>query len=338
MGAVAFHDTIIQPGHTTAVRGLHDALQDEASLTVTDTEEVGDRHESFCNEHTCSCCGVRGPAYEAPCDHPYCVACLRQLLLKAILEPRLLPVRCCGVDFDQNVAKIVLASADLDRFQMAWVEISAVSKMYCPVNTCSQFINLDSVDAAEFPCPRCGVGLCKECRAGAHDGMSCSQFQETEQGRSVSEEQRLIELGRQLGWQQCTRCGSLVELATGCNHMTCRCGAEFCYTCGVEWKKESRLCACPMFTEEHLLLEGRRRAEVVARQQRIDPVVDPAPYAVVVQREIQRLSSHQECDRDCTWRRKERYGGTCEQCGFLMNVYHFFCRDHELWSLCRHWL
>ncbi|PYH85696.1 hypothetical protein BO82DRAFT_165751 [Aspergillus uvarum CBS 121591] len=41
---------------------------------------------------------------------------------------------------------------------------------------------------------------------------------------------------RRFGWQTCPRCGRLVELDSGCHHMMCLCGVEFCYFCGQVWK------------------------------------------------------------------------------------------------------
>src|SRR5436190_9935404 len=38
----------------------------------------------------------------------------------------------------------------------------------------------------------------------------------------------------------------MVELKEGCNHMTCRCTAEFCMICGSKWKT----CDCPWFNYE----------------------------------------------------------------------------------------
>lgn len=32
-----------------------------------------------------------------------------------------------------------------------------------------------------------------------------------------------------------------------------RCGYEFCYTCGAEWKNKAATCACPLWDEEHIM-------------------------------------------------------------------------------------
>lgn len=33
----------------------------------------------------------------------------------------------------------------------------------------------------------------------------------------------------------------------------CRCGYEFCYTCGAEWKNKKATCSCPLWDEENIL-------------------------------------------------------------------------------------
>ncbi|TID04867.1 putative E3 ubiquitin-protein ligase rbrA [Colletotrichum higginsianum] len=44
------------------------------------------------------------------------------------------------------------------------------------------------------------------------------------------------------GWQHCLKCQALVEHREACQHMTCRCGYEFCYVCNQKW----RTCTCTM--------------------------------------------------------------------------------------------
>lgn len=34
---------------------------------------------------------------------------------------------------------------------------------------------------------------------------------------------------------------------------SCRCGYEFCYTCGSEWKNKKATCSCPLWDEEYIL-------------------------------------------------------------------------------------
>lgn len=32
----------------------------------------------------------------------------------------------------------------------------------------------------------------------------------------------------------------------------CRCGYEFCYTCGLEWKDKKATCSCPLWDEGYI--------------------------------------------------------------------------------------
>lgn len=33
----------------------------------------------------------------------------------------------------------------------------------------------------------------------------------------------------------------------------CRCGHEFCYNCGAEWKNKKATCSCPLWDEDNIL-------------------------------------------------------------------------------------
>jgi hypothetical protein len=35
--------------------------------------------------------------------------------------------------------------------------------------------------------------------------------------------------------RQCSQCKNVIEKNLGCNHITCRCGHQFCYVCGGDW-------------------------------------------------------------------------------------------------------
>ena len=42
-------------------------------------------------------------------------------------------------------------------------------------------------------------------------------------------------------WCRCSRCLVIVERTAGCDHITCKCGHEFCYQCGVPSRRQT----CP---------------------------------------------------------------------------------------------
>jgi len=84
--------------------------------------------------------------------------------------------------------------------------------------------------------------------------------------------ERDVQLGR---WamagnaQACPACWQLVQRASGCDHMTCACGAEFCYSCGAEWgtcKSDTGGCAGsgPRLAVTEAMLRERRRARALA--------------------------------------------------------------------------
>lgn len=37
--------------------------------------------------------------------------------------------------------------------------------------------------------------------------------------------------------------------------VACRCGYEFCYTCGAEWKNKKATCSCPIWDERNIIRE-----------------------------------------------------------------------------------
>lgn len=47
-----------------------------------------------------------------------------------------------------------------------------------------------------------------------------------------------------LHYRQCSKCKNVIEKSSGCNHMTCKCGYQFCYLCGYKWR-QSHTCENP---------------------------------------------------------------------------------------------
>ena len=79
-------------------------------------------------------------------------------------------------------------------------------------------------------CPLCGKSTCVECGQAWHGGMTCAENQINNRDESVT-----VAHLKDLHMQKCTKCNFWVERSAGCDHMSCRCGHQFCYKCGAEW-------------------------------------------------------------------------------------------------------
>lgn len=52
----------------------------------------------------------------------------------------------------------------------------------------------------------------------------------------------------------------MIELTTGCFHMTCRCKTQFCYLCSSPWKT----CQCPRWDEQRLVTRAEEQPPLAA--------------------------------------------------------------------------
>ena len=106
-------------------------------------------------------------------------------------------------------------------------------------------------------CSACPTLTCTRCKEVVHEG-GCDEPNDTD----------TIRFAESQGWKRCYHCRAYVELNTGCNHIRCRCGAEYCYVCGLKWEAQTCANGCPLW-EERRLIEARVEREAPA------PVVAP---------------------------------------------------------------
>lgn len=77
-------------------------------------------------------------------------------------------------------------------------------------------------------CEKCSREYCF-IHSNAHPGQTCKEYE-----RSHWWEFRKNKRAAGKGAKECPGCGIVVMKSEGCNHMTCRCGFEFCYVCGAD--------------------------------------------------------------------------------------------------------
>ncbi|KAI1138651.1 hypothetical protein F5Y05DRAFT_413273 [Hypoxylon sp. FL0543] len=195
----------------------------------------------------------------APCQHEYCGKCLTQIFQNATNDESLFPPRCCKQPIPLNQSLAFLAAGVVQEFRQKALEYSTPRRTYCHSNRCNVFILPTNYANDIATCNKCGSRTCMLCKGASHIG-DCPNDERLQQVLQLAQEQH---------WQRCQNCWALVELIVGCNHMTCRCGHQFCYVCGAQWKS----CECEHWEEARLV---ERAVQIDARDHgvRDDPVVE----------------------------------------------------------------
>jgi hypothetical protein len=148
-------------------------------------------------------------------------------------------------------------------FALKTQEFSTPKRVYCAKVTCSRFLGSRSkskggpIHAYDCPEPGCGTRTCSRCRfeVKKHVLHAC---------RPDDIPRRLVQRGCA---QQCPGCDRLIELQSGCFHITCSCKTQFCYRCGSKWKT----CKCPLWENSCLGVDG------LETSQSPPPVLPPVP-------------------------------------------------------------
>ncbi|KAL1941714.1 hypothetical protein VTO73DRAFT_6714 [Trametes versicolor] len=133
------------------------------------------------------------------------------------------------------------------------VQVSMSSPTQFPPRCCRKPVDPLSFEHLLTPTqpPACGTLTCARCRIAVDPapGAPVHACGHEPAHRAA------LRLGNTLGWVRCPECEQLVERDGGCSHMTCACGAHFCYGCGSKWQT----CSCVEWRAGAGAGEGNRR-------------------------------------------------------------------------------
>ncbi|EGX95839.1 IBR finger domain protein [Cordyceps militaris CM01] len=181
-------------------------------------------------------------ATRVPCGHAYCPDCLTSLFEGATTDESLFPPRCCRQPIPLDAAKSWLPRGLITEFERKQLEFTTANRTYCSNTKCSLFIPPKDIASDRAHCQSCNEWTCTICKSAQHNDMCPDDPSKAE----------FVALKEENAWQQCFGCKNLVGLTSGCNHVTCRCGKQFCYECGDEW----RTCSCEQWEERRIILRG----------------------------------------------------------------------------------
>ncbi|KAJ7580269.1 hypothetical protein C8J56DRAFT_278895 [Mycena floridula] len=267
----------------------------EMSDSDDEDEDITEVHLDGRPKHTPPKIVIHG--IQLKCTHYFCGACLSQAIFRSLnisfdptkygtnLTPFTpvfagrraeFPISCptCqfkpgekAVEISDNTARLVLGEPNMEPWDDARY-LSTLNLIYCPHKGCNELLNADDIAPAPkgvqysknlVQCPRCKGSLCISCKVVWHQNLTCAAYQALPLTERAPEDVAFANLARLEKWRRCPKCSAMVELKSGCNHITCTCKHHFCYTCGsdFEHKGGKYRCkggsGCKVWEEQNLL-------------------------------------------------------------------------------------
>ncbi|XP_059660613.1 E3 ubiquitin-protein ligase RSL1-like [Cornus florida] len=201
------------------------------------------------------------------CLHRYCFSCMKQhveVKLHQGMLPKCPHEGCKSLLKIESCRKFLTSELyDIMSQHIKEASIPATDKVYCPNPRCSALMSkIEMIGSAinvfagaqvgARKCAKCGGFFCVNCKVAWHNNMTCYDYKRLNP-YPCEEDAKLKSVARRNAWRQCVKCNHMVELAEGCYHIYCRCGYEFCYTCGAEWKNKKATCNCPIWDERNII-------------------------------------------------------------------------------------
>lgn len=183
----------------------------------------------------CTACTETVPSrlsIRADCGHAYCRTCVGTLFDNAVSDEASFPAQCCNRAIPIDRAHTFLSQKMIQDYHAKALEYGTRDRTYCHIDKCSTFIAPVHITEPNMAiCQACQQRTCSMCKQAYHGVGVCPEDHP---------DQNLERFAAQQGLQKCSRCNAIVERASGCMHIVCRCGHQFCYTCGETWG----LCSC----------------------------------------------------------------------------------------------
>ena len=144
------------------------------------------------------------------CGCHYCRDCTIGMLKTAMELESTFPPRCCKQAIQiKDIRDSFLTPALREKFEAKAIEFSTQDRTYCSDPACALFIPPKQVKADVATCS-CKHETCTMCKGNTHAGELCPEDEASNE---------VLALGESNRWKRCYRCGHMVELISGCNHI-----------------------------------------------------------------------------------------------------------------------
>ncbi|KAL4474799.1 hypothetical protein ABPG74_001495 [Tetrahymena malaccensis] len=170
------------------------------------------------------------------CNHKYHKECLKAYFVYETQQKNF-PLKCpqqeCLRETLQQEVKEILNEQEYEKFEnfqlQNYFEQNQSSIKNCLTPDCNYAFWQEQELVQYFECPVCMKEYCLVCNCEFHPNQTCEQYKML---KSQSQDKQFEDFAKNKLFQKCPSCKIWVEKNQGCDHMTCRCGYEFCYKCG----------------------------------------------------------------------------------------------------------
>jgi len=229
--------------HQTLAFEANDALYGAVSDHVATLKKKGGGSSSSEAQECLVCLDpITDPFTMALCGHFLCRGCVKMSVLSRINSTSYpIVCDCCGHPLAMKDIFALVDEKDKARLVNTAVNsyISSHSDAAvkpCMHPGCAGFTRSIPNDP-RVSCSLCSNAFCSSCEVPFHEGKSCAQFKEVRSGEA--DFKRFLEENKNQ-MRPCPRCKAFVEKNKGCNHITCHCGAHFCWLCGQGFEDASK--------------------------------------------------------------------------------------------------
>ncbi|KAL8290135.1 hypothetical protein RQP46_003074 [Phenoliferia psychrophenolica] len=210
-------------------------------------------------------------------NHTYCIGCLAgyiQSKIEDMTRDKVFPISCpeSTLEITDDVAARILGPDNLEGWHYRKL-LDGSETLFCPNKRCSARVARGSDETnPQAQCPSCSKAMCVPCKSQWHTGYTCEAFKQLPPEARDPEDFGLLRLADNEGWRRCPGCKAVIELESGCYHITCSCGNHFCFLCVGPWNHETKRCAknppCVLWDEGNLVAVPHDRHANERRQAR----------------------------------------------------------------------
>lgn len=200
----------------TTDESLYEEPESEAGPSVPYAKRQASALKMLSQEFQCSICREYFRSAQmivTKCKDRYCADCMKTFFMRATRDESLFPPRCCKQEIPLQLVAKHMSTVELAAFEYASLEFTTADRVYCSNHQCGKFIPPTKIESGSnrMVCDHCTAATCSTCKNAYHYNGDCPDDPALRQTR---------ELAREMGWQSCYRCSAVVQIKSGCNHMT----------------------------------------------------------------------------------------------------------------------